>query len=402
MIRILTTGIMAENNFGSPSIMHGLETLLDGLYGNDYKLVHIQPTPVCDLAVSDFKMDIRYYKFNFKKLIVYAWAYKFFRYIPSNKEGEIIRLVLSSDIICDLYGIRFCDNFNRNTKENKFKSAFNAIGLFPLEYVGKILGKKTVKNTASFGPMKSKGNQQTARFACEKIFSEISAREKQSYDAIKNDAKVKKDVYISPDIANLFNIPNIETNNDKIGISISHQIVRQWKSKDGYVDCIVELCKYITSKYKKSIVLIPNEYVPGKKANDIDVANEIQKILVEREKISVKIADVQNMTSTSLKQEIASCDVMVASRYHACVASYSSGVPLLIIGWHYKYQELAELYGQERWILSSEKCDINSLIDTFDSFYNDKENIRSVIKERYNEVEKKVNEVGKQLFTIKK
>ena len=107
MIKILTTGIMAENNFGSPSIMHGIDSLLKRLYGDNYQLIHIQPTPVCEHAVSDFNMDIRYYKCNFKKLIIYAWFYKLFRRIPSNNEGKIIRLILASDIVCDLYGIRF-------------------------------------------------------------------------------------------------------------------------------------------------------------------------------------------------------------------------------------------------------------------------------------------------------
>lgn len=391
---------MAENNFGSPSIMHGLENLLDILYGDNYRLILIQPTKVNALAVSDLKMDVRYYKYNPRKFLLYTWLYRVTHYLPKGVEGQILKLISKSDIVVDLYGIRFCDNFNKDNKESKRRSALNAIGKFPFEYAGYLMGKRTVKNTASFGPMKCKGNQQSAKFASEHIFSIMSAREKMSYNALRNDAHVTSKVLISPDIANLFKLDNDVEKKDGVGISVSHQIIRQWSSSQGYMDCMVSLCKHITQKYKKEIILIPNEFVPGKDKNDIDVANDIQAALQKDCNINVEVADVRNMTSTQLKLIIASCDVMVASRYHACVASYSSGVPLLILGWHYKYQELSELYGQEKWILSSENCTSDVFVKTFDKFYEEKEIIREELKLKYKSVETKVVEVGKELFSL--
>lgn len=399
MIRVLSTGIMAENNFGAPSILHGLEDLLYDLYGDDYQLIHIQPTPVNKLAVSDFRMEVRYYKYNIRKLLISAWLFRLFRIRTKGVENEIITLINESDIIVDLFGICFCDNFNKS-KGPLYKSIISVLGDYPFEFIGKLLGKKTVKNTASFGPMKYLGNQQRARFACNHIFSQISSREVKSFEALRDDAKIKKKIFISPDIANLFKAVGADESSSYVGISVSYQIIKQWDSKDSYIDCIVSLCHHIKNKYNKSIKLIPNEFVSGIGNNDVDIAEEILNKLQLVFNETAEVVAVKNMTSTQLKIEIASCDVMIASRYHACVASLSAGVPLFIIGWHYKYQELAELYGQERWNISSNNCSIESLIAAFDSFYNSKEELRTIIKKRRHDVEQKVFSVGKELFSI--
>lgn len=64
------------------------------------------------------------------------------------------------------------------------------------------------------------------------------------------------------------------------------------------------------------------------------------------------------------------CEVMVASRYHSCVAALSAGVPTLVIGWHYKYDELLNLYGQDKWIISCDNCTSDKLISLFNDFGN--------------------------------
>ncbi len=399
MIQILSTGIMAENNFGAPSIMHGFENLLEKIYDNNYKLIHVQPTPVIEYAVSDFKMEVRYYNYNSKKLLIEAWLFYLFHIRFKGVEGEVISLINDSDIIVDLFGICFCDNFNKSHGP-LFISILGAIASFPFEYIGRLLGKKTVKNTASFGPMKYKGNQQGAQFACKHIFSEVSAREVKSLESLRDDANIKRKIYISPDIANLFDIGGDYKVSNYIGISVSYQIIKQWGSTDSYNDCIVSLCHHIISKYHKNIKLIPNEYVPDVEKNDIDVAIEICNQLQMEFNETAEVVSVSTMTSTQLKIEIASCDVVVASRYHSCVASLSAGVPLLIIGWHHKYQELAELYGQEKWIISSDNCTKCSLLNDFDSFYNSKEEVRNTINQHKLDVQAQVILVGKDLFSL--
>jgi polysaccharide pyruvyl transferase WcaK-like protein len=89
--------------------------------------------------------------------------------------------------------------------------------------------------------------------------------------------------------------------------------------------------------------------------NDITVSRQIQETL-EKEEIHVDIVDSARMSSTELKNVIASCEVIIASRYHSSVAALSSGVPTLVVGWHYKYEELLHWVCQDKWGLSTNEC----------------------------------------------
>jgi polysaccharide pyruvyl transferase WcaK-like protein len=265
--------------------------------------------------------------------------------------------------------------------------------------IAKIFRKKTVKNTCSFGPMKSKLNQKPAAFACNHLFDVVSARETKSLDALIYDAKVKKEIFLSPDIANMMTYSDNKIY-DKItvGISTSHQIMRQWEGKTDYIECIIDLCKHISQTYGISIVLIPNEVQQMSDMNDITVSREIQNKL-KKEDIHVDIIDSAHMSSKELKNVIASCEVIVASRYHSCVAALSSGVPTLVVGWHYKYEELLHWYGQDEWGIPTGECTSGKLISTFDSFWEKRDESKRIIAEKYPDVRKAVIETGKNLFS---
>ena len=91
---------------------------------------------------------------------------------------------------------------------------------------------------------------------------------------------------------------NAKTNCKTIGISVSHQIIRQWKSDENYIDCMIKLIEHIqTSTYYK-VILIPNEFTIGP-YHDIYVAEEIMSLL--KNKNNVEILDVANISSSELK-----------------------------------------------------------------------------------------------------
>jgi len=212
-------------------------------------------------------------------------------------------------------------------------------------------------------------------------------------------AKVKKEILFSPDIANLMRYTESWGAKEKpVGISTSYQIIKQWGSQEKYIDCIVNLCKHITNTYAVPIILIPNECQKSNTNNDVNVSEDIKKELKE-EGIAVDILDVANITSTALKNCIASCEIMIASRYHSCVASLSSGVPLLVVGWHYKYEELLHWYGQDKWILSQNDCTSKKLISAFDSLWGNRMKEKKVISEKYPAVRQAVIDVGKIMFS---
>ncbi|AKB38159.1 hypothetical protein MSSAC_3569 [Methanosarcina siciliae C2J] len=389
MIKILATGIIIEDNFGGPSILHGLQEVLAELYGNDYELIYYQTTPFNEYSSRDFNFKMKTVPFSFKNFE--------FAFLRSKEMKEFIRDVKSSDIVVNLYGICFSDNLN--PQKFSYLRMFLTAFTFKMLTIAKFFRRKTVKNTCSFGPMKSKLNQKSAAFACNHLFDVVSAREAKSRDALIYDAKVKKEIFLSPDIANMMTFSNDKIfGENKIGISTSHQIIRQWEGKTGYVECMVNLCRHISQTYGISIILIPNEVQQLSDMNDITVSKEIQDKL-KKESIHVDIIDSAHMSSKELKNTIASCEVIVASRYHSCVAALSSGVPTLVVGWHYKYEELLHWYGQDEWGIPTGECTSEKLISTFDSFWENRDESKKIIAEKHPDVRKAVIETGKILFS---
>ena len=152
---------------------------------------------------------------------------------------------------------------------------------------------------------------------------------------------------------------------------------------------------------RQEVILIPNETDPTDLYNDIDVSEDIIEKLVSLGG-HASILNTSNMTSSDIKNHIASCEVVVASRYHSCVAALSAGVPLMVVGWHYKYEELLHWYGQDDWLLSESDCNTSILIDMFDKLWQTREERRAEIVAHYPEVRDAVIAAGKSMLGVYK
>ena len=398
MTKILLYGVFPENNFGGPSLMHGARELIKEL-NNDYEIIFYQATEPVELAVSD--MGFKVYQIPYNKashLLRDAIKLKFG--IRPKKE-ECLRFfnhVKTSDIVANLLGICFSSRLTKGER-GYLKSIKSVLAIFAISFVAKMNRVKTIKCPASYGPIEKKDNIRQARFSARYIFDVMLARETESERQMRENAGIKKNITVLPDLANLmpYSKPGPdEKNYNYIGISISYQIIRQWESSESYINCMVKLIDHVILKTGKKIVLIPNEITIGNNYNDIHVAKEIHGLLNHTN--DVKLLDITNMNSTQLKDAIARCEVMVASRYHSCVAALSAGVPTLVIGWHYKYDELLNLYGQDKWIISCDNCTSDKLISLFNDFWESRNGERKVIKGKYKDVRRALIDVGKIMF----
>jgi hypothetical protein len=66
---------------------------------------------------------------------------------------------------------------------------------------------------------------------------------------------------------------------------------------------------------------------------------------------------VENRDPRFMKAVIASANIVVSSRFHACVAALSQGVPCYAIAWTHKYRELFQTYGCQHNVV-----DVNSAL----------------------------------------
>lgn len=388
-MKLVTVGLCAEYNFGSPSILHGIETLLHALYGDDAELVNYQSTVPTPESVSDLGFVTKTNHSDYRTLLRTWKSGK-----GAAEDLELIADLESADIVADLYGICFCDNLERR-KYGYLSMVARKRKYQPILFLARKMHKRVVKNTASFGPMETEYNRKSAQFASKYLYDVFCAREVQSKIALAHAIGGDRDILLSPDTANLMTyLP--QTRKDQVGISASHQILKQWTSPEGYIACMVRLGEYIHSLGAK-IVFLPNEYDPNKADNDVAVCREIQSALAEQG-VPSEILDVERLSSTELKNEIAACEAVVASRYHTCVAALSSGTPVLVLGWHYKYQELLSMYSQSSWLIRQDDCDSEKLIRLFQRFWKLREENRATIERQFPMVREKLLETGQILY----
>lgn len=364
MKTIILTNVVRAYNFGGPSILYGIEALLDNLYGPDVRTVFLEAVrSKNDVPLGEYPFQTyTYYMFDRKHPLRTIFGFQ-----GVNGIAQIRSIIKKSDLIIDLYGICFCDNILK-TKLPPLFYRYVDFGEYTIDIVSKLFYKKTVlKNSASFGPINKKYTVSSANYICRRIFDAIISREEKSMEALNNALNRDLKICFSPDIANLMPYEKSDDNGGYIVLSISHQMKRQWKSEESYYDCIVNLCRHISDKTDERIVFVPNEFRPGD-LNDLTVSEEL-KSLLEKHSLFVQIIDPGTHSALEIKNIIANSDAMIGSRYHSCVAALSAGVPALVIGWHYKYEELLRLYNQEKWLVTGHNCSSKKLIDTFDEFW---------------------------------
>ncbi len=390
MKKIILCGLIAEDNLGCPSLLLGMGELLKG----SYEVVNIQKgrKPKNSKEVADFPFETKYFDYNVKKLISSLFLKKFFKSKKADTvETQLLKELQSADLVVDLYGICFCDANSYPTSYLKNLKA--TVGRFVLPFCAKKLGVKTLKNTASYGPMKHKESAVSAQIADKHIFDCFIAREKKALQLMQEVAGIKKPIFLSPDTANLMPAPMPALENEKaVLISVSHQIIRQWKKSgsdnENYCNIIARLCEKIVVEKNSKVQLLPNELFANE-YDDLAVAKEIQALLKEKN-IFVDVIDTRGFSALQVKECIASAEVVIASRYHSCVAALSAGVPLLVLGWHNKYEELLQRYGQSKWGLSTENCTFETLHSKFEDFYAQRDTIRQEIKEKRPVVQEEV------------
>lgn len=392
MIHIVTCNVLKDYNLGSPSIIYGIDYLMQHLFGEEYEILNFEKILINNMNEKNIPARTIYYNGISKKNIFGG----FFGGRYGIGLPKLLIEINKADVVIDLFGICYCDDFYHDDFPRWKYPLINFSGSMIAWLAKKILHKKVIKNAASYGPIRTEYNKYAATYFANEIYDVMVAREKESRRALGNLGTIKKEVLYSPDIANLMPYDkDIVPDDNKICISVSHQIKRQWAATEEYVACIVKLCKHIL-KNGKSVVLVPNECQPGV-YNDTSVALEIQAELMEYN-ISLSILPVETMTAVEIKNEIASSGALIASRYHSCVAGLSAGVPTLVIGWHYKYDELLESYGQSKWILSNHDCDSQKLIDIYERFMASREENLAVIAKQKEIVRAKVLEVGREMM----
>lgn len=112
----------------------------------------------------------------------------------------------------------------------------------------------------------------------------------------------------------------------------------------------------------------------------------------------------REMDAEEIRAKIGRCDLLIASRFHAMVFALQQQVPVMLIGWSHKYQEVMEQFGLSDYAADYSDLSLDGLIRSFRTFLQDEEMIRRKIREHLPAVQKSssknIRHIAKILDTI--
>lgn len=391
-MKVLAYGFPLDSNFGGPSVVHGFREALRAV-APDAELVVYQQRPIDPVSVSDMEFPVRFYPYRGRiKRLYMDWVRCGIlgRCAANREEDRFWEDFRSADVVVNVYAICFCEKLaGRGARRTWKESLKKCLNDFSPSVLARLSGKRSVKSTSSYGPIVSRGERAMARIACRFFFNRLLAREEMSLRQLR-EAGVGRDIPVAPDLANLMPFARPGSDGDRpIGISISYMTERQWSGADeSYADCMARLVGHIRASTGRRIVIFPNQYnVPGGR-DDIVLAEELREALGGGS--AVEVFDVRHHGGLSLKNALAGCEAVVSCRYHSCVAALSAGVPTLVLGWHWKYEELMRAYGQDEWLTSSSGASSPGLIAAFDRFWTVRTSVRNAVSARMPQVRAEV------------
>lgn len=126
---------------------------------------------------------------------------------------------------------------------------------------------------------------------------------------------------------------------NSVGI-IPNQRTIEHGSKERILELYMDIIETLLSAGK-------NVYLLSHSKDDEGVCEEIKGKYVGDSRI---IYLRQEFSCIEFEDIIKNFEYVIASRYHAVIHAYKRSVPCIILGWAVKYQEVAEIFGQDEYI----------------------------------------------------
>ena len=226
----------------------------------------------------------------------------------------------------------------------------------------------------------------------------ICARGQGTYDNLKG-IGIEKNVRLCADGA--FTMPSSEKwdkevdrvcaedsfyQKDVIGLSIS-SVVEKKCAKLGinYRDIMVEFVEYLNGQGYNVLFIANAARINSDKPrnNDLMIGDSIYE--------GVKNKDMvrwyhKEMDAEEIRAYIGKCRVLVASRFHAMIGSLEQKVPVLLVGWSHKYQEVLDMFGLGQYAIDFSNLNKEKLVAEFENFMKEEQTIRNQIEEHYDDV----------------
>ena len=285
--------------------------------------------------------------------------------------GTIMESCVNADLFFDISGISFIDD---RSPVYLFYDALVALS-------GIWLNVPVIKAAQACGPFKNPINKFLAKRVMPRI-TKIYARGEESYLNLKR--LRLQNIALAGDVGFAdINMPPREIrataedmNKPVIGFSVSSVVYGKCQKLGiDYISIINRLADHIENDLGGTVILIPHAVRASDKIKNNDVP-VIRKILD-----STRIKNIHYFPEIErpydIRQLISVCDFLVASRFHAMVSSLAIGVPLMVLGWSHKYQEVLSMFDVSDNFITYNDLNEENLIAMFDQWFERRAQIKT-------------------------
>ena len=315
---------------------------------------------------------------------VFKWCAPIRKLIAKNK---IIRAYLECDAVLDETGISFADS--RGFVMNTYAFVRAAVPL--------LVGTSVMKYSQAMGTFHSFWNRFLAKWILPKL-KLICVRGEGTFENLKQ-IGITKNVRICADGA--FTMPDSEKHD---------AMVNEVCAKDTFYDdnvialsisSVVEIkCKKLSIPYKE-IMQQFTDYLTEQGYHVLFIANAARIDSVKTSNNDLMICDAvyegvknknmvrwyhKEMDAEEIRAYIGKSRVLVASRFHAMIGALEKKVPVLLVGWSHKYQEVLDMFQLGQYVIDFSNLTYESLIKEFENFMKHEQEIRNNIADNYDSV----------------
>ena len=315
---------------------------------------------------------------------LFRWCPPIRKLIETNK---IIRAYKETDLVVDEAGISFVDS--RGFVMNTYAFVCAAVPL--------LVGTPVVKYSQAMGTFHSGWNKFLAKWILPKL-KLVIARGQGTLDNLSG-IGVKENVKLCADGA--FTMKDSENWNaevdkvcgaddffdDKVvGLSISSVVQKKCNKLNlDYIKTMVELIEYLNSEGYKVFMIANAARINSDKPrnNDLMVGDAIYEALTDKTMVRWYHKE---MDAEEIRAYIAKCRVLIASRFHAMIGALQKQVPVLLIGWSHKYQEVLDMFELGQYAMDFSKLDTDLMKEEFTKFMADEAIIREKLAKNHDAV----------------
>lgn len=323
-----------------------------------------------------------------------AVLYRLFQWCPLMKKlvlrHKILKAYARTDLVIDEAGISFVDS--RGFVMNTYAFVCAAVPM--------LLGVPVVKYSQAMGSFHNPYNRFLAKWILPKM-KLICARGKITRENLAS-IGVTENVVLCADgaftmedtcesereVSNICDEDVFYSGENVVGLSLS-SVVEKRCNKTGidYKTIMIDFIEYLNQRGYRVLLIANGARINSEKSrnNDLMICDAVYDGI--RDKSMVRWYH-EEMDAEKIRALIGKCRFLVASRFHAMIGALQKEVPVLLIGWSHKYQEVLDFFELGQYAIDYSVLSVDQLKLEFERFEQSENEIRSKIRQNYDGVMK--------------